>query len=54
MKEIFVSANCTTGLIADHLRCIYPNVNIYTIPVSTENYIDTFYAVGDTRHIARS
>jgi hypothetical protein len=40
MKNIVVSANCTTGPIADHLRCIYPNANMHTVPISIENYID--------------
>ncbi len=40
MESIVVSANCTTGPIADYLRCIYPNANIHTIPISTEKYID--------------
>jgi hypothetical protein len=40
MESIIVSSNCTTGPIADHLRCLYPKANINTVPVSEIDYIE--------------
>ncbi len=52
MKTIVVSSNCTTGPIADHLRCIFPNFKIHAIPIIESNYIDKIFdLVQDGGHL---